>query len=220
MAGQMSKWAMRYQMIPTNHAQFIRLQENTKKEKEIFSKEDRVKIDAAAKTRDEAKLVKMLYNTGMRIGELFALETANVFEKYCIGGEKTEAGRDRIIPIPPTVRAEFVYFKNRAKGPLLIDGYEGNRTTENFRKREYYQLLDDLGIGRKTPHSTRHTYASMARDAGMKPELLQRILGHAQYSTTADIYVHTDLELLISAAEGLQNKKSRGNKRVTNNGNK
>ena len=229
LASQMSKWAMRECIIQTNYAQFIRLQENKTVEKEIFKKAERDKINNAAKHRDEAKLVKMLINTGMRIGELFTLETDKVHEKYCIGGEKSEAGRDRIIPIPPEIREEFAYFKTRADGKeLLIEGYEGNRTVENFRKRDYKDLLTDLGIEYKSPHCTRHTYASMARDSGMAPELLQKILGHAQYSTTANIYVHADVDLLITAAENLNKKKTEkkkkskpdGNDRVTNNTNK
>ena len=71
----------------------------------------------------------------------------------------------------------------------------------NFRKRDYYPLLDKLGIERKTPHATRHTYASWARKAGMPPEILQKILGHADYSTTANIYVHTDVDEIIRAVE-------------------
>lgn len=41
---------------------------------------------------------------------------------------------------------------------------------------------------------------SAARD-GMPPEILQKILGHADYSTTANIYVHTDIEELIKSVE-------------------
>lgn len=67
---------------------------------------------------------------------------------------------------------------------------------------KYYPLLDKLGIERKTPHATRHTYASRARRAGMPPEILQKILGHADYSTTANIYVHTNAEELVRAVEG------------------
>lgn len=36
----------------------------------------------------------------------------------------------------------------------------------------------------------------------MPPEILQKILGHADYSTTANIYVHTDAEELVRAVEG------------------
>ena len=37
----------------------------------------------------------------------------------------------------------------------------------------------------------------------MAPEILQKILGHADYSTTANIYVHTDIEELVTSAERL-----------------
>ena len=48
----------------------------------------------------------MIY-TGMRIGELFGLRTENVHETYVIGGEKTKAGRNRIIPIRSEGRKYF-----------------------------------------------------------------------------------------------------------------
>lgn len=82
-----------------------------------------------------------------------------------------------------------------------MSGYTGDKVAANFRRRNYYPLLDRLGIERKTPHSTRHTYASRARKSGMPPEILQKILGHTDYSTTANIYVHTDIEELIKAVE-------------------
>jgi integrase len=204
LAGQLSKWAMREEIITTNYAQFIKLQENVKTEKEIFTEKEIYKLWES--NDDAAKIVLMLIYTGMRIGELFTLEVKNVHEKYCIGGVKTEAGKDRIIPIPPEVRHYFKYFKSMSD-KLLIDGYGGNQSIRNFRNRDYYGLLEFLEIEKKTPHSTRHTFASMARASGMKPEVLQKILGHAKYSTTADIYVHADLDLLINAAEKLTQKK-------------
>ena len=56
-----------------------------------------------------------------------------------------------------------------------------------------------LGVRRLTPHATRHTYASWARQAGVAPDMLQKILGHANYSTTANIYLHTNAEELVAA---------------------
>ena len=35
----------------------------------------------------------------------------------------------------------------------------------------------------------------------MPPEILQKILGHADYNTTANIYVHADAEELVMAVE-------------------
>ena len=197
---QMSVWAIREELLTTNFAKFVRLPENVKKEKEIFSGTDIKKLEEDGS--EAAKIVLMLIYTGMRIGELFSLPLDDYHETYVVGGEKTEAGRNRVIPICPEGRGYFRYFVEQAEGPLLLSGYTGQRVPKNFRERDYYPLLNKLGIERKTPHATRHTYASRARRAGMAPEILQKILGHANYSTTANIYIHTDIEELVRAVEG------------------
>lgn len=194
---QMSEWAMREEICTTNFAQFIKVPEAMKKEKDIFTEEDIQKLEKDGS--DAAKIVLMLLSTGMRIGELFSLPIADYHETYVIGGEKTDAGRNRIIPIRPEGRQYFEYFTARATGELLISGYSGQKVVENFRKRDFYPLLDRLGISKKTPHATRHTYASRAVKEGLAPEMLQKILGHADYSTTANVYTHIDPETLVSA---------------------
>lgn len=196
---QMSQWAIREEICSTNYAAFLKLPENVQKEKEIFSDEDISKLTADGSPA--AKLTLMLIYTGMRIGELFSLPLSDYHGDYVIGGEKTKAGRNRVIPISAPARAYFAEMAEAADGPLLISGYNGQRSVQNFREREFYPLLSRLGISRKTPHSTRHTYASLARRAGVPPEALQKILGHADYQTTANIYVHTDILDLISAAD-------------------
>ena len=196
---QMSQWAIREEICTTNFAKFVRLPENVKKEKDIFTDQEIAKLEAD--NSETAKIVLMLIYTGMRIGELFSLPLADYHGAYVIGGEKTEAGRNRIIPIRLEGRGYFAYFAQQATGPLLLSGYTGQRRPENYRKRDYYPLLKKLGIPQKNPHCTRHTYASWARKQGMAPETLQKILGHADYSTTANIYVHTDADELIQAVE-------------------
>ena len=194
---QMSNWAVREEICTTNFARFVRLPENIKKEKDIFTEEDIQKLEKDGS--DAAKIVLMLLSTGMRIGELFSLPVADYHGTYVVGGEKTEAGRNRVIPIRPEGRQYFEYIAARATGELLISGYSGQKVIENFRKRDFYPLLDRLGVARKTPHATRHTYTSRAVKEGLAPEMLQKILGHADYSTTANIYTHIDAETLVSA---------------------
>lgn len=199
LATQMSQWGIRQELITTNFASFIKLPENVKKEKEILSEEDIQKLEADGS--QTAKLALMMVYTGMRIGELFKLRTENVYETYVIGGEKTEAGRNRIIPIRSEGRKYFAEFKERANGDLLISGYSGQKVIANFRNRDYYPLLERLGISKKTPHATRHTFASWAVANNVKPELLQKMLGHADYSTTANIYEHFDIDQLVNAID-------------------
>lgn len=200
---QMSAWAIREEIITVNLASYVKLPENVKQEKEIFSDDDIKKLKEDGS--ETAKIILMLIYTGMRIGELFYLPISDYHKTYVIGGEKTEAGRNRVIPIRPEGREYFAYFAEHADGDLLLSGYTGDKVPNNFRKRNYYPLLDKLGIARKSPHSTRHTYASRARKEGMQPEILQKILGHANYTTTANIYVHTDIDELLSAVESDSN---------------
>ncbi len=196
---QMSRWAIREEMIVTNFASFVTVPEKKKKEKDIFTKDDIKKLEKDGS--ETARIVLMLLSTGMRIGELFTLPVKDCFDKYVIGGEKTEAGRDRIIPIRIEGREHFAYFKERAKGPLLLSGHIGEHNQDNFRKREYYPLLERLGIKRKTPHATRHTYATRAVNEGTKPELLKQILGHEDYSLTVNTYTHVNIDELVKAVE-------------------
>lgn len=198
---QMSNWAIREEITTTNFAKYVKVPENTKQEKKIFSEDDIKKLKAD--NSEAAKIVLMLICTGMRIGELFNLPFANYHERYVIGGEKTEAGKNRIIPILPEGRRYFKYFAEKSDGELLISGYSGQKVIRNFRQRDYYPLLERLEIERKTPHATRHTYASRARKNGMRPDILQKILGHADYATTANIYLHTDIEELLNAIENI-----------------
>lgn len=204
---QMSNWAIREDVITTNYASFVKLPKEEKPKKEIFSDAE---IALLVEDNSEAsKIVLMLIYTGMRIGELFSLRAADCHGSYVIGGEKTEAGRDRVIPIRPEGRGYFDYFLSKASGDLLLSGYGGHQTVKKFREYDYYPLLDRLGIPRKTPHCTRHTYASWAVSVGMRPETLQKILGHQKYSTTAEIYVHQDARDLVGAVEAVTNTGSR-----------
>lgn len=201
---QMSRWAIREEICTTDFATYVRLPENVKKEKEIFTAEDIAKLRADGS--EAAMIVLMLIYSGMRIGELFALPLSAYHETYVVGGEKTEAGRNRVIPVLKVARPYFAHFAATAiqtDDALLLSGYGGNATINNFRKRDYYPLLDRLGIKRHSPHAARHTFASEARRAGMPPEVLQKILGHASYTTTANVYVHTEVDTLLTEAEAV-----------------
>lgn len=207
---KLSAWAIREEILTVNYAEYVTLPKAEKKEKEVFTAEELERLSACQS--DTATLILLLIYTGMRIGELFSLRVENCHEDYCIGGEKTEAGRNRVIPIPPVIRERYARLRAAAAGKqLLVDGYTGNRRAELFRKRDYYPLLEALQIPKRTPHATRHTFTSMAVAGGVKPELLQKILGHSDYSTTINIYTHFDVNLLVAAVSTLGQPEAQKN---------
>lgn len=154
----------------------------------------------------------MIY-TGFRLGELLSIKKSDIHleEGYIVGGEKTEAGKNRIVPIPPNIPEIKDFLVSRieqAKGERAF-----SMNDRDFRDNVFYASIVELGMisahreknrwvfddkNHLTPHSTRHTFASLSAAAGMHPENLQKIIGHANYSTTAEIYIHQDIETLKS----------------------
>lgn len=212
LCSQLCKYAMQNDILDKNYAEFIRLQKIEKKEKQIFTNEDLQTLwEHMGDWRVQVILV-MIY-MGFRIGEIAAVKPADVFldKGYIIGGEKTDAGRDRIVPFPegiPEIRGFIEQWLSEPKGETLL-----GCSAQSFRTYEFYPCLAELGLieqgvrnpktrkllfknPRLTPHSTRHTFATLSTKAGLKPENLQKIIGHSSFETTADIYVHQDADVL------------------------
>lgn len=68
-------------------------------------------------------------------------------------------------------------------------------------------LLERLGITRKSPHSTRHTFATLLQAKGAKPEDLIKVIGHADYETTTENYIHQNIDKLSEMIELLKVEK-------------
>lgn len=214
LCSMMSEYAMENDIIQKNYADFIKLPKFEKKEKKIFTAEQ-IKTLWEHSDEPNVQIILFMIYTGFRVGELLAIKKSDVHivEGYIIGGEKTDAGRDRIVPIPPNIPElkKFLLIRiEQAEGEYIF-----NYPVLVFRNEIFYTTLAKLGMitGRLdkhyhrwifdnkdhlTPHSTRHTFASLSAAAGMQPENLQKIIGHANFSTTANVYIHQDIETLIN----------------------
>ncbi len=201
---QLCKYAMSQDIISQNYSQFLKLPKSSKKEKEIFT-ESEIQLLLSNDNNETAMIILILIFSGMRIGELFDIKKEKVYLNdtypYLIGGKKTEARTNRIIPIHSSILRYIKYFYLKP-GKYLISNSIGNRMNEkNFRERNYYPLLQKVGISKKTPHSTRHTFATVLQANGAKPEDLIKVIGHADYEITTENYIHQDIKKLSNMIE-------------------
>lgn len=193
--GQMYQWAIREGIVTLNYAQFINIEEAKAKVETVAEKTFSDAEIAILESHDSDPVVRItliLIYSGMRIGELFTMERNNVHldEGYMVGGEKTESGIDRVIPIHNKIVPYIQSLYDRSKpGELLIRGYEKNRNIHNFRIKDFYPMLERLGLPKRKIHSTRATFATLAVKAKMRPEELKAILGHKSYEVTTKYYV-------------------------------
>lgn len=203
LCSQLSKYAMQNDIINKNYANFVKLPKSTTKEKEIFTDKE-LSILFENDNKEDVKIILSMIYTGFRIGEFFGIlkENVNIKDGYITGGFKTEAGTNRVVPISRKILSYISSWYNASNSNYLLPNENGcERDIANFRKRNYYTTLESLGIRKLTPHATRHTFASLMSKANVKPELLQSIIGHADYATTANIYIHNDLEQLKKAID-------------------
>lgn len=198
MATMLCKCAMENDIVQKNYAEFVKIPKFEKKEKRIFTDKEIKALWKHSKRKSVQVVLFMIY-TGFRVGEMLKLtvEDIHLSEGYIIGGEKTEAGKNRIVPIPPNIPElkEFVrqWCSSVGSGKLFP------MRRERFREDIFDDALEAAHIDPEglTPHSTRHTFASLSSAAGIKPESLQKIIGHANYATTAEVYIHQDITKLI-----------------------
>ena len=209
---QLCKYAMSIDLISQNYSQFIKIKSAEKAEKEIFTVSEIRKIKNAAESdesySDDAKIVMMMLFTGTRISEITGIKYSKVYPyyeiPYMIGGIKTEAGKDRIIPIHSEILEYVRYFYRMGSSNreyLLINSKGGKMEASNFRRRHYYPLLETLDIEKKSPHSTRHTYTTMLHASGAKQENIIKLVGHTDFKTTQEHYIHQTINELKNTIE-------------------
>lgn len=194
------KYAMQNDIADKNYAQFITLPKKEKKDKEIFSDED---IKKLWQNTPDSDIILILIYTGFRIQELLNISKSDIdIENMIIqGGIKSEAGKNRIVPIHHKIQPIIKkYYDN--KNNMLFTRENGDVISQDyFRRYMYYPLLDKLGIEKKSPHSTRHTFASILSKNGAGKKEIQTLLGHTDYAFTANVYTHTDVNELKKAVE-------------------
>lgn len=193
-------YAVQNDIVNKNYAVFVKLPKVDREEKEIFTDLEIQKLEKSELPWVDTILI--LIYTGFRINEFLGLTkfSVNFNNQTITGGFKTDAGKDRIVPIHPKIlkHVKAWYDKN---GDYLICRDTGKRISDKmYREKFYYPTLKSLGIREElNPHCCRHTCASLLAKAGADTLSIQRILGHAKYSFTADNYTRTDLEELRKA---------------------
>lgn len=200
---QICDYAVQNDIVSKNYAAFIRLPKKEKTRKDCFTDLEVKQIEKSAGAIPYADVILMMCYTGFRVSEFLSLtiHSYNPQERTLTGGMKTDAGKDRIVPVHPKIQAFLAAWMNKG-GDTIICKEDGSRmTADYFRRQCYYPALDLIGVRRLSPHATRHTFATRLSAAGVRTEDIQELCGHEDYSMTANVYVHQNVEELRQSIE-------------------
>lgn len=113
-----------------------------------------------------------------------------------VGGVKTEAGKNRKIPI-----ADCIY-------PFIKAWYSKNafskylfpiNSASTFRYK-LNQIVEIYGLEEHKPHDGRHTFITLASNYGIDEILVKLIVGHSNSrNITQDVYTHKTQSQLLEA---------------------
>jgi len=110
---------------------------------------------------------------------------------------KTESG-NRYIPLLNPLKEVL----NQNKTGIIFSDEFGNHLTGSQVETKIKWYRRNTGI-KCSPHQLRHEYATILHEADIVDKDAQELLGHAQISTTKDIYMHITPKRLQKTAEKL-----------------
>lgn len=166
-------------------------------------------IEAAAKkrVRDEAIFCLLGYN-GIRVGELVGIDIEHLDKDrgFTTVRITRKGGNMQVLPLAQrTAYAISRTVGDRTEGPLFVSIWDPTkRISRGDVQRLVKKYAKDAGITKKrvSPHSFRHSFITLALDAGVPQRDVQRSAGHADARMTA-YYDHGSSGLSKDATFGV-----------------
>mgnify|MGYP006072109931 FL=1 len=214
----MLDYALEYEIVDKNYARTFDISEDIIKEKEaatrghIIFPPDEMKIlwDNVDKIRFVDWILIQCY-MGWRPQELATLQLAdvNLDEWYMVAGMKTDAGKNRMVPIhtkiQPLVKKNYDYAVSLGSDALFNDPTAtkgGMKITYDKYAGRFDKVMAALKLNPEhRPHDPRMTFITMAKKAGIDPMVVKRLAGHRINDVTEAVYTVRDLEWLRSDIE-------------------
>lgn len=170
---------------------------------------DSVTGDSPADMRDLA-LLEFMFATGARVSEACGLDTDDIDRTAGVVRLFGKGSKERVVPIGDTALAAVEEYLHGGSRDILA-GHGGGREdrqavflTNRGRRLNRQKAWDIVrsaglraGIERElSPHSLRHTCATLMLAGGADLRIVQEMLGHASISTT-QIYTKVSQEQLL-----------------------
>ena len=201
----MYNYAMKNDIVNKNYAEFIELPEKNETSKSRFTDIQLEKLRQNIGIIPYADYIFAMCYLNFRISEFLEL-TADSYHisetgiPVFIGGKKTEAGTDRLVPIHKKIQP-IVQSCIEKHGETVFCDEDGRAlTSDRFRKQCFYPAIQTLGFPDDlTPHSCRRTFSTRMSAAGARQEDIIALMGHTNFDVDINHYINQETETLYNA---------------------
>ena len=201
-------WAQRTGRIATDPGALLASPKPHKTLPGVLGQADtRAVLDAAAVAADDGSpvglrdlaIMELLYATGIRVGELCALDVDEVDSSRRVVRVFGKGRKERSVPYGVPAAAALETWIRTARpqliqpgsGPALFLGARGGRIDQRTVRRLVHARIDAVDAPDLSPHGLRHTAATHLLEGGADLRSVQELLGHASLATT-QVYTRTD----------------------------
>lgn len=210
------KYCLKHEIVDKDYAQLCTsISVESQIDRVPYAPEDIVKLWENIDNFDSIDICLFTIYTGVRPIEALtaAVSTFNITDWYFVGGVKTEAGIDRVIPLHPDIRPmieklyndavatgrEYLFmmrpYNRGAYKPITYDAYRGRLK----RSLKRINMAHHAGDGR-------HTFITYAKEQHMDEYLLKLVVGHEIEDVTEKVYTHRKISELVEAVSALDFK--------------
>ena len=204
-------------LIRTNPAVGCKLPPKRGREMQVLGREELQRFLIQAQAEGYFELFLLDLCTGLRRGELLALQWDDLDFKtgtltvnkqvYEVRGQlqvsvpKTRASIRRLV-LPPGVVEVLRQYRETVDSRWMFPSpvKEDTPMTPGAVRRRLQIILERAGCKRIRFHDLRHTFATLSLESGMDVKTLSAMLGHVSAATTLDIYTHVTGDMQSEAA--------------------
>lgn len=147
----------------------------------------------------------------MRIEELLIIkiENINLEEGYWVGGLKTSAGKDRLIPLCSCILPIIKRYYN-SNNIYLFTMEDGKRLHYDKYRKMYKEFMDSLELEEDyTTHEIRYTFRTELDRLGADVKCIDLIMGHEDGNTGNRVYNARTIQELKDTVETIDYRKKK-----------